>query len=77
MSSCLADTINPEAIALAEIDKQREQISIRDQTFTKEDIKRLKKHTWIEVKDLIFETEPKILEYLSFHCRRWRKTMKG
>jgi len=24
------------------------------------------------MKDMIFETEPKILDYLSYHCKRWR-----
>ena len=36
----------------------------------------LEKKTWIEIKDLIFETDPRILEHLADHCRRWR-TMKN
>ena len=33
----------------------------------------MEKKTWIEIKDLIFETEPNILDYLSYHCKRWRQ----
>ena len=37
----------------------------------------LEKKTWIEMKDMIFETDPNILEYLSYHCKRWRMTQKN
>ncbi len=48
--------------------------SLRDKEFTKKELMELEKKQWIEIKDLIFETEPKILDYLSYHCRRWRQT---
>lgn len=50
---------------------------IRDRTFDKSDISRLKKETWVQIKDLIFETDASILEYLSFHYKRWRMTMNS
>lgn len=37
----------------------------------------LENKTWIEMKDMIFETDPNILEYLSYHCKRWRMTKKN
>jgi len=51
-----------------------ENLPLRDKEFTKEEIIALEKKTWIEIKDLIFETEPSILDYLSFHCKRWRQS---
>lgn len=34
------------------------ELPLRDREFTKEELARLEKKTWIEIKDLIFETEP-------------------
>jgi len=50
---------------------------LRDKEFTKEEIKKLEKKTWIEIKDMIFETEPYILDHLSWHCKRYRLTKSG
>ena len=50
------------------------ELPLRDREFTKEELARLEKKTWIEIKDLIFETEPQVLDYLSYHCKRWRVT---
>ena len=52
----------------------QEHVPLRDRVFTKEEITQLEKKTWIEIKDLIFETDKSILDYLGFHCQRWRKT---
>lgn len=46
--------------------------NLRDRTFTKSELAKLEKKSWIEIKDLIFETEPQVLDYLSHHCRRYR-----
>ena len=48
---------------------------LRDRVFTKEEIAQLEKKTWIEIKDLIFDTDKNILDYLGFHCSQWRKSM--
>ena len=40
-------------------------------------MKTLEKRPWIEVKDLIFDTDANILDYLSFHCKRWRQTQNN
>ena len=48
---------------------------LRDRVFTKDEIAKLEKKTWIEIKDLIFETDKNILDYLGFHCTQWRKSM--
>jgi hypothetical protein len=50
---------------------------IRDRTFTKEELLGLEKKKWIEIKDIIFETDSNVLDYLSWHCKRWRKTVAG
>ena len=68
----LAETANGDAENGGEIDKQK--IPLRDRIFTKSELAALEKKTWIEVKDLIFETEPSVLDYLSYHCNRWRVT---
>ena len=53
-------------------DDETKYVPLRDRKFTTEEIKALEKKTWIEVKDLIFDTDTNILDYLSFHCKRWR-----
>ena len=53
-------------------DQDNEKVPLRDATFTKEELKELENKTWIEMKDMIFETEPSILDYLTYHCKRWR-----
>lgn len=53
-------------------DQANEKVPLRDATFTKEELKELENKTWIEMKDMIFETEPSILDYLTYHCKRWR-----
>ena len=53
-----------------------EKVPLRDATFTKEELKELENKTWIEMKDMIFETEPSILDYLTYHCKRWRQTKR-
>ena len=55
-----------------DLEANQQEVPLRDKEFTKEEIKELEKKTWIEIKDLIFETEPNILDYLSHHCKRWR-----
>ena len=50
----------------------KEKVPLRDMKFTKEELKELENKTWIEMKDMIFETEPSILDYLTYHCKRWR-----
>ena len=42
-------------------DKQEQKVPLRDRNFSKEDITKLTKRKWIEVKDLIFETDKNIL----------------
>ena len=37
----------------------------------------MEKKKWIEIKDLIFETDTSVLDYLGWHCKRWRQTMAG
>ena len=54
----------------------REKVPLRDMKFTKEELKELENKTWIEMKDMIFETEPSILDYLTYHCKRWRQTKR-
>lgn len=54
-----------------------DDIPLRDRTFTKEELLKLEKKKWIEIKDLIFETDTAVLDYLSWHCRRWRKSQAG
>ena len=50
------------------------KVALRDRKFSKAELSQLEKKTWIEIKDLIFETEPSVLEYLSYHCKRFRMT---
>ena len=57
-------------------DDQPKHVPLRDRTFTKEELKNLEKKTWIEFKDMIFETDPSILDYLTYHCAKWRKTKR-
>lgn len=54
--------------------EESKTVPLRDQVMTKADVAKLEKKTWIEVKDVIFETDKNILDYLNFHCKRWRKT---
>ena len=49
-----------------------DDVPLRDRKFTKEELGELEKQTWIEMKDMIFETDPSILDYLTYHCKRWR-----
>jgi len=63
---------NPELLSTRSFDEDPAKILLRDRKFTKSELAKLEKKTWIEIKDLIFETEPKVLDYLSFHCKRWR-----
>ena len=49
-----------------------QDVPLRDRKFTKEELVGLEKKTWIEMKDMIFETDPSILDYLTDHCKRWR-----
>ena len=44
---------------------------------SEDEIKALEKKKWIEIKDLIFETDASVLDYLSWHCRRVRKAAAG
>ena len=44
-----------------EEDKQEQKVPLRDRVFSKADITKLTKRKWIEVKDLIFETDKNIL----------------
>ena len=46
---------------------------LRDRVFTKDDITRLRKKKWIEVKDLIFETDRNVLDGIRYDMIRWRK----
>ena len=55
-------------ITSGQVDLELSKIPLRDRQFTKEELAKLEKKTWIEIKDLIFETEPQVLEYLSYHC---------
>ena len=66
------ETANNDVSVLDEADKSK--VPLRDREFTKSELARLEKKSWIEIKDLIFETEPSILDYLSFHCKRWRQS---
>lgn len=50
---------------------------LRDRQFTKEELKGLEKRTWIEMKDMIFETDPIILDSLTYHCKKWRQTKRN
>ena len=52
-------------------------VPLRDREFNREELMELENKTWIEMKDMIFETDPNILEYLSYHCKRWRMTNKN
>ena len=66
-----------ERLAAAQVETEKDpeankEVPLRDRVFTNEEVKELEKKTWIEIKDLIFETEPNILDYLSHHCKRWR-----
>ena len=62
--------VNSASDALSDDDQKN--VTLRDRKFTAEEIKTLEKKPWIEVKDLIFDTDANILDYLSFHCKRWR-----
>lgn len=46
---------------------------LRDRVVTKADISKLEKNKWIEVKDLIFETEKNVLDLLKDQMFRERK----
>lgn len=41
-----------------------EEVCLRDRKFSKDELAELEKKPWTEIKDLIFETDPQILEYL-------------
>ena len=75
-SSCLADVIEElggaQKIITTEEIKRQSELPLAERTLGKEDFMKLEKKTWVEIKDLIFETEPQVLDYLNFHCRRWR-----
>ena len=47
-------------------------MNLRDRKFSKQELAKLEKKSWIEIKDLIFETEPQVLDYLSYHCKKYR-----
>lgn len=68
-----AETANGGDPAIQGDNKEGEnEKNLRDRTFTKSELAKLEKKSWIEIKDLIFETEPQVLDYLSHHCRRYR-----
>ena len=52
-------------------DKQEQKQSLR--VFSKADIPKLTKRKWIEVKDLIFETDKNVLQGIRYDMIRWRK----
>ena len=58
-------------------EEAEKKVLLRDREFTKEELTHLEKKTWIELKDMIFETDPSILDYLTYHCKRWRMTKKN
>ena len=73
----LAETAIGEPGAVGENEVPQELLPLRDREFTKSELAALEKKSWIEVKDLIFETEPSVLDYLSYHCTRWRVTQNN
>ena len=52
--------------AESEIDLTK--VPLRDREYTKDELMALEQKTWIEMKDLIFETDPHILDHLKQHC---------
>lgn len=50
---------------------------LRDREYTKAECEALEKPSWVEIKDLIFETDKNILDYLSYNCKRWRKSKRN
>ena len=63
---------NADILSTGDFDDDPAKVILRDRKFNKTELAQLEKKTWIEIKDLIFETEPSVLDYLSYHCKRWR-----
>ena len=45
----------------------------RDDKLGPEELKKMEKKAWIEMKDMIFSTDEPILDSLNNHCKHWRK----
>ena len=43
----------------------------------KESKPELKENKWTAIKDIIFDSEEKVLEYLKYHCMRYRDAKHG
>ena len=56
----------------AESETQRpKQVDLED--LEPEELKKMEKRAWIEMKDMIFSTDERILDHLNSHCQHWRK----
>ena len=87
-ASCLADMlarVNPqrrpsEMAAKVKVEDSAEESQhepcLRDREYTKAEAEALEKPHWIEMKDLIFETDKNILDYLKSHTKQWRTAKK-
>ena len=51
-----------------EDDKKTE--CLRDVQLSKKELAKLDKKEWGSIKDLVFETDDKVLDYLAFHANR-------
>ena len=43
------------------------------QNLSPEELKKMEKRAWIEMKDMIFSTDENILDHLNNHCDHWRR----
>ena len=79
MKSCLENFEKDLQKGAVEVESEEadKETSLRDGQFTKSQLMQLEKKSWIEIKDLIFETESNILDYLSYHCKRWRQSQSN
>ena len=49
---------------------------LRDAELSKTELAKIEKKEWGDLKDLVFETEMKVLDYLAFHAQRQRQFKK-
>ena len=55
---------------------EQEVQCLRDRKFTKTELAQLEKKEWGNLKDLFFDTDKQVLEYLAFHSDRQRQFKK-
>ena len=61
---------SPDPAAGVETQRSK-QVDLQD--LEPEELKKMEKKAWIEMKDMIFSTDENILDHLNSHCAHWRR----